>query len=115
MANRYVRIYEGPTLDIDIIGGSASATGAVYDERVHELLRARGHEMRILDEPGHFTPENSRSCCHLEISPPLSDETIYALGGLLAGSEIVDPYHNEAFLIDNRLSSTPPNRIMRRW
>lgn len=128
MANRYVRLYEGREPGTTVIGGSASASGAIYDKRVQSLLTDLGYEIKVLpenvkdlgpdaiiDDLMAYIPEGSRSCFHLEVQPPLSPVHTQALGKLLMGGAIVDPYHNEAMLIDHRPDSPTFNTVVARW
>lgn len=103
-----------------------SAAGAVYDERVHTFLTDKGYSIRELPRhPMHDRattaediqeniPAGTRSWFHLEVRPPLTPEDTRALGSFLARG-IVDPYHNEAFLIDHRADSPTANQIITSW
>ncbi len=113
MADRYVRIYDGPSGDTSVLGASLSATEAVYSPLVHETLANAGHTVEELkrpasaEDPGSPSydqriPEYGVSYSYLEIRPPMDDETIQALGRLFVQQDIVDPYHNSAHLVDSR-------------
>ncbi len=113
MANRYVRIYDGPSGDTSVLGASLSATRAIDSPLVHETLADAGHAVEELERPvsAEFpgspgyeqrVPEDGVSYSYLEIRPPIDDETVQKLGRLFVQHDIVDPYHNSAFLVDSR-------------
>lgn len=118
MANRRVRLYEGPE-NSTIIGFSA---GAIPSDKnsLHSFFNENGYEAHEYNESRYelHTDKNSEeinkvadretiralgsvSCWHIGIQPPLKDEHLPDFIGWCRTH--VDTYHNSGFLIDNRV------------
>ena len=112
MANRYVRLYNGPEQST-IIGFSASA---VPDQQanVDGFFEERGYETHHFERYGEEVTEEDKavlrnlggvSFMYLGIKPPLADTHIDEFVGWCRQN--VDPYHNSGLLIDNRDDPSP--------
>lgn len=127
MANRYVRLYNGPEQS-NIIGFSMSAVPDKSSDlegflshkgyEVHEYNcwgnEADPHDAEVIQKLGGV------SFAYLGVQPPLKDEHIKGLG--VWCSEHIDPYHNSGLLIDNRDTPSPiepfdymPQDVIARW
>ncbi len=124
MADRYIRIYEGIEPGTDVLGASASIGSVVWPEQddfglspVQTYLETLGHTATILvGEPRAdkeldkkyarlrygTLPEESMSYSHLEITPPMSRQTVDELAGFILQNDLADPYHNSVHMYDQR-------------
>ncbi len=111
MSDARVRIYQGHSPESNIIGLSARASGAQNDPRFADFMQDRGYKWHELDEEDRsLRPKGSMSYDHIEIRPPISGDHLrefaaLVLGGVSKGkyeSGIVDPGHNQVWVIDNR-------------
>lgn len=108
MANRRVRLYEGPGKESTIIGFSASAIPKDPNS-LQDFLSERGYETY------EYNTDNSETCNrdlailksvgsvslrHVGVEPPLSDDHIREFADWCASQ--IDPYHNSGYLVDNR-------------
>jgi len=112
MANRYVRLYNGPEQS-NIIGFSMSA---VPDKEadIEGFLSSKGYEVHEYKDWGEDAdPHDDEvikklggvSCVYFGIRPPLKDEHVKEFSAWCA--KHVDPYHNSGLLIDNRETPSP--------
>jgi len=127
MANRYVRIYEGPE-NTNVIGFSASA---VPEERDHfeDFMGEIGYETeRYMLGGENANPEHTAtiqklggvSMAYFGIEPPLRTEDELRVVEWMA--DHVYTSHNAGYLIDNRMTPSPlrafhntDQRIIGRW
>jgi hypothetical protein len=87
MALRAVRIYTGSTVqsgESDIIGFSRQAHDDLNEEALGAFAEAYGHDIT----PAKKKPESSISVHHIEVKPPLSDESLQTFGRLCCGGRI---------------------------
>lgn len=112
MANRYVRLYNGPEQS-NIIGFSMSAIPDKSAD-LEGYLAEKGYNTHRYDwlneEPDPKDEEVIRklggvSFMYLGVRPPLKDEHIKEFAGWCR--DHVDPYHNSGLLIDNRDTPSP--------
>ena len=111
MANRYVRIYNGPEQS-NIIGFSMSARPE--SESFNEFMSERGYEVEPYDWLGEETNPRHReainkiggvSLHYFGIEPPLSDEHTQEFA--VWCSDTISTGYNKGFLIDNRNTPAP--------
>lgn len=108
MANRRVRLYEGPGNESTIIGFSASAIpkdpNSLQDflsERGYETYEYNTHDSETSDrDRATLRSVGSVSLRHVGVEPPLSHEHIREFADWCADQ--IDPYHNSGYLVDNR-------------
>lgn len=112
MANRYVRLYNGPE-QTNIIGFSMSAVPEQSAD-LEGYLSERGYETHEYDWLGEDANPRDKevikklggvSFMYLGVQPPLKDEHIQEFAGWCRAH--VDPYHNSGLLIDDRNTPSP--------
>jgi hypothetical protein len=112
MANRYVRLYNGPEQS-NIIGFSMSAIPEQSAD-LEGYLAEKGYETHRYEWFGEeANPKDEEvikklggvSFMYLGVQPPLKDEHIQEFAGWCRNN--VDPYHNSGLLIDNRNTLSP--------
>lgn len=111
MASRYVRIYNGPEHS-SVIGFSASAAYDAREADFSGFMQDRDYKVHEYDtaDPESKDTEVIRglggvSVAYYGIEPPLRDRDIPLLAYWCRGH--IDPYHNSAYLVDNRNTSLP--------
>lgn len=128
MANRYVRLYRNPgkreTSTLIGFSMSASDVDPVHNKDWQEMLTGFNYEVRELlpdkrSDRKKLDALAGVSFRYFEIRPPLAEEHIPSVARLCA--QQVDPYHNDAYLLDNR-NLPPPFRpfdsrgtVIARW
>ena len=108
MANRYVRIYNGPE-NMNVVGFSASAVPEKSDG-FEPFMAEKGYTAERLDwdterHAAIIRQLGGVSSVYYGIEPPLKDEDQRELAEWCA--EHVDTSHNNGFLIDNRMTPGP--------
>lgn len=73
-----IRIYDGPNPESNLVGFSKDLSDEISVARVAEALRASGHSVKHAERP-----RITRSCVHLQVAPPLSNEDIVGLSEIL--------------------------------
>lgn len=123
MANRYVRIYQGPE-NTNVIGFSASAVPETSDN-FEGFLEGRGYEVKKYtwdaeDDLRVIHKIGGVSCAYYGIEPPLRSEDEHPLAEWCADN--IYTGHNSGFLIDNRETPGPlkafhytDQRMIARW
>jgi hypothetical protein len=136
MSTRYIRIYEGVSEDTDIIGASRSIPEVVYgvEERygrhrnaIRSFLKVMGHDTMILvprtspnineESRGFDTkildiPDTSRSHSHMEVKPPMSDETVDMLAAFIIAHNVADGGNDGVMMFDQRPGK---DRLVQSW
>lgn len=112
MANRYVRLYEGPE-NSSIIGFSPSAIPDNY-ERFQRFFNDRGYDTHDYDWLGKESDKSDQeviqklggvSFHYLGVRPPMSEQHINEFASWC--TQNIDPGRNTGLLVDNRESQMP--------
>ncbi len=113
MAEKYVRIYAGSDPDSNVIGASMSTWAAILSPEIRGFFEREGYDTEPLPSRNNPNipwskadsriPEESDLYWHMEVRPPLADDTVALFGRILQQhSGIIEAHYNTIILQDNR-------------